>query len=1251
MADICRTRLPPADEPEMQGILTQTMLASPVIKWILPARLRSKDHNDVVFVGEKRVHIKEATGPGCLEDVADKTDFPGSIGAAKVLNVSTELPLEAQIQPGVPQYGPSQILVLVVDMKELQFLYCSPSRPNQFITFRRPFPYNVSLEMRFGKHLAVDPKSRAVAVCATKDFFGIMRLNSPDEAQVQMANEKLNPIEEERFYKIEGTILFLEFLYPKTADDKNIILLLVVQRDGVSHAVTYIWKDNERLSASQPEINDFKLSKQHRLPTMIVPLTKESSFLVVTTTSMAVYSSEGGNRPTRYPLHAPNPDISAASMWTRWARPARNWLYSQSHDGIYLCREDGWIYLLEFGNEGDLETQTSLGQIHCDVDMAFDVLDMGSQGGDFILASGSTGDGGLFVQEARAGPKCVQRFFNWAPVRDATMVCPVTRITPQGGIASNRLFACSVSTADGGAIHEYRWGMEAQQSFNVPIDEFSSIRDMWTMPEIVNEGVYILLSDPISTLLLYLNLDLDEPISALDEEQTGLDSKQTLAAGCTPDGLLIQVTEEATHIFAFHDVSLNTYVPHKDHGAILAVAVDGLKSTVITAMRHEDQSHICMSKIVATGDQVRLVVSEPVKIAKEPICISLQTFGDMDFIFLGNSNGTIDVFYIENNSINFLFETAIVIEDNVDWSTVIESFATIRISSPNGSLRAFLLCGLRSGMLISFEVDFNADNFIGLQQKEANRIGTTSVRLKGKGSFVLLTCGDELWHVSYNSDCIPSDYIIRRVWITDQSNPAYLPISVQGFDLIGTQDSGPEASLGNLFCFADRQLLLCSLNREIKMVPRRIGLPGKPQKMAYSTILQSLIVSYNIHSIEDPEDPLTKTARSFIEFVDPDSQGPVVHRPRQDSSDQLWRPESARGETVTCILDWTFERDGKTYYMVAIGTCLPGLSDPESHQGRLILLAPRQDPPGSRNIKCSTQFTRVVQGQINALAAYEDSLIIGAGNCLIPMSSKAATTTWQRTAPKQLPSTVVSISIHGNFILALTARHSWMVYEIDYHSDGSAALVPRSWDHIERDGLTHMVSHGDKPLIYMSHRGGRVCATMLNDINHPSTVSEAYLSESVLRFVPGNKTDGSLYGFTVLGSIYRFVLPDTKELKLLRFLQNICYKDRTLCPFSSKHERQKKPHDLTGPHIDGDILTRLAEQGPEFLERLITSLESPPGSPSAEELFNQLAIQAVEHLGSNPTEELFNQLALQVVGKLSTEAVIAWLRKMLDISI
>lgn len=143
------------------GLLSQTILPSPLIKWILPARIRNKDRNDVVLVSERRVQIKETVAEGYLKDVAEKTDFGGTIVAAKVLNVAKQLDLASQI--GVYNNNlPSEILVLCVDLRELVFLYClpNPSRPSEdeFVTFRRPLPVDVSLDQRFGKSIAVDPK-------------------------------------------------------------------------------------------------------------------------------------------------------------------------------------------------------------------------------------------------------------------------------------------------------------------------------------------------------------------------------------------------------------------------------------------------------------------------------------------------------------------------------------------------------------------------------------------------------------------------------------------------------------------------------------------------------------------------------------------------------------------------------------------------------------------------------------------------------------------------------------------------------------------------------------------------------------------------------------------------------------------------------------------------------------------------------------------------------------------------------------
>lgn len=504
----------------------------------------------------------------------------------------------------------------------------------------------------------------------------------------------------------------MDFLYPKTADDKRIILLIIVARGGCTYASIYEWREDETIQDTSPTHFEFKLNKTDRNPNMIVPLTKESSFLLVTTASMSVYTPSNFPRPTTYPLIVANSELCEAPLWTRWARPARNWLYNQRYDGIYLCREDGWIYYLEFGNEGELESTTSLGQLHCNVDRAFDVLDMGHEGGDFILAAGGMGDGGLFVQEARDHPRCVQGFLSWAPVTDAVMVRPEAhRSSLPSDVSRERVFVCSTATSGPGALHELRYGVEAQSGVTVPLDDLSGVRDMWAIADIANGGIYILMSGPMSSLLLYMNSDLEEGISALDEAETGLDTAQTLAAGCTPEGVLIQVTESATHLSAPAKLDLNRRIPHAPGTTVLSVDVDGPNSAIATAVRRDNQLILHYTRVVVSNETLSLDVGQSLEINSEPICLSLERFGDMTFIFMGSGSGKVRVFRVDDGVVTYFCEASVDVGNNLDISRAIDSLATIRITL-NGILHAFLLCGLRSGILVPFEIDFRATSLL-----------------------------------------------------------------------------------------------------------------------------------------------------------------------------------------------------------------------------------------------------------------------------------------------------------------------------------------------------------------------------------------------------------------------------------------------------------------------------------------------------------------------------------------------------------
>ncbi|KAJ5586900.1 uncharacterized protein N7459_002665 [Penicillium hispanicum] len=1247
----------PGAAEHIDGVFSQTLLPSPVIQWILPACLRSKSHNDVVFIGQRRVQIKEAVPRGYLEDIAEKENFYGDIVAAKALNVSTGIPWNLEARDSY--HGPSHLLILCVGMKELLFM-CSPGNRGDFISKRRPLPVDVSLGDRFGKHLAVDPKSRAVAVSASNDYFGLMRLRPVQDIQAQIIRHELDPLKQERFYKLIGTIMFMEFLHPKTADDKSIILLLITHRDGLTQAVTYTWNEDDDIAETEPKMWRIKLRPQDQLPTMIVPLTKESSFLLTTTTSMAVYPSSGSRvRPSRYPLIAPDSEISEASLWTRWARPARNWLYSQSRDGIYLCREDGWIYLLEFGNESVLESTTCLGQLHCDVDTAFDLLHMGYEGGDFIIAAGSTGDGGLFIQEARGQPQCVQRFINWAPTTDAAIVNSRSENPAQGSLIRNRLFTCSRSSSDKGEINELRFGIEAQIGVTVPLDDFSSIRDMWAMHDHVTRTIYVLMSDPVTSLLLSMNSDLEEGITALNEEETELDHAQTLAAGYSPEGVMIQVSKKATHLFAARNPSLNTHFLHDSQTTVLAVTVDGPTSAIITAVRHGGELYLCYSQVVIIDDNISLNVGQRVKLDKEPICLFLQTFGLVTFVFMGSIEGTIIVYQVEDQNVSFLFEDRVDVSVNDDMSRVVESLTTV-CNTPNAgddSLRAFLLCGLRGGTLVSFEIDFNASSLIGLRQEETTVVGTTSVRLQGKETSALLTCGNELWRVSYAWDLPSPAYTLRRVWITDQNNLAWFPTFLHGFELISLENTEPGSPSGPLFCFADQQLLICNLNTNTKMVPRRISLPGQPTKLIYSDQLQRLIVSYTITRPESLEFPWTHTTKSYLEFVHPDSQHPVAHQSQVDmrSGVQPWRPESDDGEIITCILDWSFNRNGQLYHLIVLGTSLPAVGPEKLATGRLILLRVGPASSDTSRIECTTRHVEELPDPVRAIAGCGDCLLVGTGSWIIPFTPRNATMRWSSRAPYLCPSTVIAITVHERFILVSTSRHSWLLLEIlteakyreewgvvsaplqptpEQDNQGALMMNPAAWSQVDCDGLAQTVDRlgyrQNSLVAFMSGRGGSVSVARFDQLPHEDPrYPEIRLPDSIIRLASDPARKGGLYGFALNGSVYRFYIPAEKEMPLLQFLQSMCYKNETICPSCPRSLRRLNPLTLEGGcHINGDIIARLARRGPQFLQYLLVNLN--------------------DSKSYNLIQHRYRQLAIRAIGSSTVDDVIGWLRVLVD---
>ncbi|KAL8968345.1 MAG: hypothetical protein Q9183_002502 [Haloplaca sp. 2 TL-2023] len=186
-------QIPSGVKPPIKGILTSTVVRSPVVKSIIPARIRHRSKNDVIFVYDDYIVIKEIVGGERIEDnpfsdislndVAAKKDFDSSIQAARILGQprrpkSSRFPGKYWSSPNSPQYPPEikqepmdeievppQILVLSTSSRILIFLfaYLDVYEEARFISTTWPLPAQVSVTEELGVHLAVDPKYLPIA--------------------------------------------------------------------------------------------------------------------------------------------------------------------------------------------------------------------------------------------------------------------------------------------------------------------------------------------------------------------------------------------------------------------------------------------------------------------------------------------------------------------------------------------------------------------------------------------------------------------------------------------------------------------------------------------------------------------------------------------------------------------------------------------------------------------------------------------------------------------------------------------------------------------------------------------------------------------------------------------------------------------------------------------------------------------------------------------------------------------------------
>lgn len=218
-----------ASSPPSFGLLTRTLVESPVFKSIIPARIRHASKNDVVFVRDRSILVKEIRKEGPLsehariDDVAIKNDFDSSIRAARILGLPRVEEASEPIPKGIdaiikqeptgspkpsrepalePELSP-HILALTLESMKLVFL-CAFHQGEEvhFLSTYRHLPHARTHSEQLGEHLAVDPASRAMAVAANEGCFYFYALKTMDE--LRRATESADGLQNAQIDPIRG---------------------------------------------------------------------------------------------------------------------------------------------------------------------------------------------------------------------------------------------------------------------------------------------------------------------------------------------------------------------------------------------------------------------------------------------------------------------------------------------------------------------------------------------------------------------------------------------------------------------------------------------------------------------------------------------------------------------------------------------------------------------------------------------------------------------------------------------------------------------------------------------------------------------------------------------------------------------------------------------------------------------------------------------------------------------------------------
>ncbi|ATY60882.1 thermotolerance protein [Cordyceps militaris] len=1226
---------PKVPEPPTLGILTKTVVESPVTRWILPLSIRSPKQQDLAFVGDHFVQISELGKDGQIHEVLKKNGFGPRIRNAVVLGVGPDSDivngaLAVQVkseddsfqsrQPtaepqlySTPHRGiPPQVLVLMLENGDAVFLFLRkrPDSKLEFVVSKHKLPRSVPY---IGYHLAVDPSSRYMAASTPEGILVVYELQPWKDLNSRYIKDgTFSPIRRIHFRSVQGLIHNMDFLFPRPEDDYHIILLLIVIRkerrnaEPVSRMITYDWELGDNLkTVFDEEKTGNRLPAEHKMPILLIPLKFKTAFFAVSKNSIGVVKHALSGSPEYERLRTDMPKQTkfhngkGEPLWTAWTRPARLRTWFQRTDIIFLAREDGAFIFVDIDQKEMVPSVINVGCLETNINTAFATsFDLFS---DVLIVGGDSGPGGVWKLAPRTDLNQINITPNWSPVVDVATTYEPAMAKDSGARQRNGYSMIarkpdSIFTASGrgckGSITQWRSGIQAKIGLDIESDEPN--KQAWIFPVDEKGGscLFGILTLPHSSRVLQFAKDLSQ-VQEVDAENTSLDlSTRTLFATQQAGRSILQITEA---FICIAGTAQRTRTVLEELLGVPNIRIDkayGLTNAIILCAQKRDQAEIFIVKQQDTSfDLAKSWTVDGEATAVVLFNILGERLAGIALILEGQPS-----FSLYTLDGQLTATTPLSTDEKLAESVGLEAVTSIcAVDDESGA--PILVLGTRCGHLITMPVSKDAreqlswttetmgispvEMFPAPQSLENRQLAFASC----DGSLIMLS------NYSAQERC----FCTKNVVIPTDSNDLAMPSPP--IHSIYSLDENLSEHVGHmsLLMLAGSRVLMTDIWPQAGLVPRSMTLEGSPSRVIYSRTWKCLIVA------------LLKNDRPTLEFLDPET-GAIISDPsdKEKNSSEFISGLGYEGDRIYGLHEWLYVKDGRTFSFILVTT----------KDGRLLIVSLKEtevmmeDGP-VRRLKYWTRYKKWLPGPVSSIVGDADGLIFCVDRTL---HWEVLDLTDKKLKPKkeyQLDSPAVQLKIVDGKVYALTLTNSLEI--IDHRTGTGMALVHT--DQVARRTI-HMLDIGNNvdgseagPITLVAdYKNGfaGVWVPKGQDNQELQAVFEGLLPSSVRRFVrtwsrPAwvatnrslrygalrSSTDGAeLLGVGLDGALYQFTLIEVELWRLLCLIQTLAHRSPLLYPLynpaissdsgddDAELEPQLHPRLM---HIDGDILGKCVE--------------------------------------------------------------------------